>query len=258
MLDFNHQRNLSEQVSALLDTALQAAEARATPPYLGASRLGVACARALQYEYAQAPVDPGRDFSGQLLRIFRRGHVVEDCMSDVAAGRRVRPPHQQSRLASQFGFSLLDGKLQGHVDGVICRWPGGFAYPCLWENKCLNTSPGATWRSTVWRSPSPIYAAQVAMYQAYLQLHEHPALFTAVNADTMAIYAEAVPFDGGLGAALIGSGREPYHRHRGRRTATTRVHWRRPISSAAAAAGRTAAGGNRHDAAELTSHHRLR
>lgn len=44
----------------------------------------------------------------------------------------------------------------------------------------------------------PVYAAQVALYQADLELHEHPALFTAVNADTMEIYAELVPFDAEL------------------------------------------------------------
>ena len=47
-----------------------------------------------------------------------------------------------------------------------------------------------------------MYAAQVAVYQAFLELHEHPALFTAVNADTMEIYAELVPFDGGLAQRL--------------------------------------------------------
>jgi hypothetical protein len=48
--------------------------------YLGASRLGVACERALQFEYAKAPVDYGRDTQGRMLRIFERGHVMEDCM----------------------------------------------------------------------------------------------------------------------------------------------------------------------------------
>jgi hypothetical protein len=48
--------------------------------YLGASRLGVACERALQFEYAKAPVDHGRDTQGRMLRIFERGHVMEDCM----------------------------------------------------------------------------------------------------------------------------------------------------------------------------------
>lgn len=38
----------------------------------------------------------------------------------------------------------------------------------------------------------------MAIYQAYLGLHEQPALFTAVNADTMEIYAERVPFDAAL------------------------------------------------------------
>lgn len=202
MLDFNHQRNLSAQVSALLDTALQAAEVRVPRRrYLGASRLGVACARALQYEYAQAPVDPGRDFSGQLLRIFRRGHVVEDCMSEWlrAAGFDLLTSKADGE---QFGFSLLDGRLQGHVDGVIVGGPAGLVYPCLWENKCLNHK---SWRDLEKHGltvSKPIYAAQVAVYQAYLQLHEHPALFTAVNADTMAIYTEAVPFDGGLAQRL--------------------------------------------------------
>ena len=36
------------------------------------------------------------------------------------------------------------------------------------------------------------------MYQSYLNLYENPALFTAVNADTMEVYAELVPFDAQL------------------------------------------------------------
>jgi hypothetical protein len=44
----------------------------------------------------------------------------------------------------------------------------------------------------------PIYHAQVVLYQAYLELHENPAVFTAVNADTMEIYTELVPFDAAL------------------------------------------------------------
>jgi hypothetical protein len=44
----------------------------------------------------------------------------------------------------------------------------------------------------------PVYAAQIALYQSYLELHEQPALFTAVNADTMEIYAELIPFDARL------------------------------------------------------------
>jgi hypothetical protein len=198
MLDFNRSQSLQERVSVLVDAALQTAEVQAgRRTYLGASRLGVACERALQYEYAQAPFDPGQEFSGQLLRIFRRGHLIEDGM--VAwlrlAGFDLRT---RDRNGEPFGFSVLDGRLQGHVDGVFIGGPEGFQYPCLWENKCLNAK---SWRDLEKHGlavSKPVYAAQVAVYQAYLQLHEHPALFTAVNADTMAIYTEAVPFDGGL------------------------------------------------------------
>ena len=38
----------------------------------------------------------------------------------------------------------------------------------------------------------------MAIYQAYLELHEHPAIFTALNADTMEVYTELVPFDAAL------------------------------------------------------------
>ena len=198
MLDFNHKPTPQERLGYLVDTALQTADAReGRRVYLGASRLGVACERALQYEYAQAPVDPGRAFPGQLLRIFKRGHVVEDCMVEWLrlAGFDLRT---RDRNGQPFGFAVLDGKLQGHVDGVFVGGPEGFAYPCLWENKCLNAKSWRDLEKNGLAVSKPIYAAQVAIYQAYLQLHEHPALFTAVNADTMAIYTEAVPFDGAL------------------------------------------------------------
>jgi hypothetical protein len=46
-------------------------------------------------------------------------------------------------------------------------------------------------------SAYPGYAAQIAIYQAYLDLQE-PALFTATNADTMERYHELVAFDAEL------------------------------------------------------------
>ncbi|HIP80254.1 MAG TPA: hypothetical protein EYH07_17580, partial [Kiloniellaceae bacterium] len=78
MLDYNSRPKFFEQVTAVIDEALTAEHASRTPrSYLGASRLGVACERALQYEYAQAPVDPGRELPGRVLRIFEVGHALE-------------------------------------------------------------------------------------------------------------------------------------------------------------------------------------
>ncbi len=198
MLDFNSTASLSGLIEALMDQALEA-ERDATPPreYLGASRLGAACERQLQYEYAKAPIDPGKGFSGRLLRIFERGHRTEDMVIRWLrmAGFTLKT---EDANGHQFGFAVASGRLRGHVDGVLLAGPEGFAYPALWENKCLGAK---AWRDVVKNklaASKPIYAAQIALYQSYLDLHEHPALFTAVNADTMEIYAELVPFDAGL------------------------------------------------------------
>ncbi len=201
MIDFNSSASLSGQVTALVDAGMQHARARQTPRgYLGGSRLGMACERALQYEFAQAPVDPGRDPDGRLLRIFERGHVIEDSalawLRDAGFDLRTRKANGE-----QFGFVAVDGRLQGHVDGVIVDGPDlghGCGYPALWENKCLGSKSWRELEKNRLAVAKPIYAAQVAVYQAYLELHEHPALFTAINADTMEIYAELVPFDAAL------------------------------------------------------------
>ncbi len=79
MLDFNHRPKIHEQIGELIDAALRQQRDRQAPRnYLGASRLGIACERALQYEYLQTPVDPGRELPGRVLRIFEVGHALED------------------------------------------------------------------------------------------------------------------------------------------------------------------------------------
>ena len=201
MMDFNATASLSGQVTALIDAGMQ--RARAAQPrrtYLGASRLGAACERALQFEFADAPVDPGRETDGRMLRVFERGHVTEDCMARwlSAAGFDLRT---RNDAGEQIGFAALDGRLQGHVDGVIVAGPDlghGSGYPALWENKCLGAKSWHELEKHRLAVAKPIYAAQVAIYQAYLELHEHPAIFTAVNADTMEIHAALVPFDAAL------------------------------------------------------------
>ncbi len=195
MIDFNPSAELGERIAALIDRAMKA-EAAQQPPrtYLGASRVGIACERALQFEFAKAPVDAGREFPGRILRIFERGHLIEAAMIRWlrAAGFDLRTELQDG---SQFGFSDAGGRLQGHVDGVIVDGPQGYRYPMLWENKCVSAKTWRELRKHKLAKARPVYAGQIALYQAYLQLHEHPALFTAVNADSMEIYAEAVPFD---------------------------------------------------------------
>jgi hypothetical protein len=198
MLDFNSTASLSGQLSALLDQTVETERDTTTArDYLGASRLGAACERQLQFEYAKAPVDHGKGFSGRLLRIFERGHRTEDMVI-----RWLRQTgftlKTEDATGHQFGFSVADGRLRGHVDGVLIAGPEGFAYPSLWENKCLGAKSWRDLEKKRLAASKPVYAAQIALYQAYLELDQHPALFTAVNADTMEIYAESIPFDAAL------------------------------------------------------------
>lgn len=113
-LDFNHrekQPTLADQVNAAIDAAL-AAENRSRPQrdYLGGSRLGDVCARRLQYEYLKLPRDPGREFTGQSLRIFAAGHMFEDLAVDWLrkAGFDLRT---RNRGGEQFGFSAAGGRV---------------------------------------------------------------------------------------------------------------------------------------------------
>jgi len=205
MLDFNARPKIQEQISQLIDAALTRERAGQTPrDYLGASRLGVSCERALQYEYTHTPVDDGRDFSGRLLRIFEVGHTLEDL-----AIRWLRIAgfdlYTRKVQGGQFGFSVAGGRIRGHVDGILNTGPAdlGVSYPALWEFKTMNDK---SWRDTVKHGVAkskPVYAAQVAVYQAYMEgsipgISASPALFTAINKDTQEIWFELLPFDGGL------------------------------------------------------------
>lgn len=205
MLDFNHQPKFHEQVSALLDGALQAERNRqAARTYLGASRLGVACERSLQYEYAQAPVDLGRELPGRTIRIFEVGHVLEDLIIHwlKLAGFDLYTRRQNGE---QFGFAVARGRVRGHLDGILADGPSvlGLQYPALWECKTMNDK---NWRDCVKRGVAlskPVYAAQIAIYQAYMEpsvpgLSANAALFTAINKDTQELYFEKVPFDAAL------------------------------------------------------------
>lgn len=229
MLDFNSRPKVHEQVTALIDAAL-VAERAAQPKrtYLGGSRLGASCERALQYEYAQAPVDEGKDFDGRRLRIFEVGHSFE-----AMAIRWLRLAGFELLTANmdgeQFGFSVADGRIQGHGDGIVIGGPPelGWRYPMLLEIKSMADKPFKECVKKGVTIAKPVYAAQMSVYQAYLHdtlndalkkspsgsalgaslgLSDNPALYVAVNKDTQALWFELVPFDGSLAERMSDRG----------------------------------------------------
>jgi hypothetical protein len=190
-LDFNRS-NLSERpLNALINQLIE----RAEPPgenyrqYLGASAIGYECMRKVQFNWMCDPEFPGRTKD-----IFARGHFFEDVTRQhlVAAGFKFAPPEQLK-------FQAADGLFRGHADGILIAGPEvpGLRYPCIWEHKCLNAKGWKAVERTGLTGLYESYAAQVAIYQAYLD-RTNPALFSVVNADTCERLHFPVPFDAEL------------------------------------------------------------
>jgi hypothetical protein len=177
MLDFNRD-NLA---AAPISTAINEAIDRARPAevnvrqYLGASSIGSPCARQVQFDWMVDPVH-----EGQLQDIFARGHMFEDMVREhmIRAGFKFAPV---DRLA----FSAFGGTFRGHADGILTGGPAlpGLGYPCVWEHKCLGEKGWRALDREGLAAAYPHYLAQVLMYQRFLSLTEHAAIFTATNAN---------------------------------------------------------------------------
>ena len=182
------------RINEILDSKMQERYAsQEQRNYLGASMLGDECLRKVQLQYLgnKAPV------SAQTLRTFDIGHCLEDLVAEWLriAGFALKTRNENGE---QFGFSIADGMLQGHVDGIISGIPeelkeSGLRPQTLWENKSLNSK---SWNDTAKRGllvTKPLYFAQIQLYMAYLNLEQ--CLFTALNKDTSELYFELILLD---------------------------------------------------------------
>jgi hypothetical protein len=191
LLDLNRANLSITSVNVALNEAIERAATQTAElprPYLGASIVGGECLRKAQYDWWCTPTR-----SARLRAIFDRGHYFEDQSRQLLrkAGFKFAP-------SKALTFSAVDGLLRGHADGVILAGPdlsgADLIYPLLWEHKAVNAK---NWRSLErdgLEKTFPQYAAQVALYQAYLDI-TNPTLFTALNADTCERLHLLVPFD---------------------------------------------------------------
>ena len=193
-LNFNR-ANLSDRpINKLVNELIEQAE----PPsknyrqYLGASAIGNECLRAVQFNWMCDAQFPGR-----IKDIFARGHFFEDVTRQhlIAAGFKFAPPEQLK-------FEAVGGLFRGHADGIVVDGPPvpALRYPCLWEHKCLGSKGWKAIERDGLVGLYAVYAAQVATYQAYLDV-TNPALFSVVNADTAERLHFLVPFDAQLAQA---------------------------------------------------------
>lgn len=171
--------------------------------YLGGSRLGEECLRMLGYEYSNAPKDEDKNFSGQTLRIFDMGHDAETRMAQYLRDAGFSLVTHKADGVGQIGFYVAKdsatgkARIAGHLDGVATAGPHdmGIKYPCLWENKGLNAKGITELKKNGLKKTKPVYYAQMQTYMGYLDLMGNPGLFTAINRESGAIYAELIPFD---------------------------------------------------------------
>ena len=180
-------------INALIEKALQKKSDSQKPRnYLGASSLGDSCDRRIQYQYMG--ITPDTKFTGKQLQIFAMGHCLEDLVIDWLrlAGFDLST---RNKSGEQYGFAVADGKIAGHIDGVLLSGPDGFLYPALWECKTMNNK---YWRDCVNRGivlSHPHYYAQIQLYMAYMRLDENPALITVLNKDNSELHHEWIKFD---------------------------------------------------------------
>lgn len=197
-LDFNSSRTkrdvFNERMIELFDAASMRLYGNEAPRAynVSPSLIGDECLRRIQFESTRAP---GKPFDGRTLRIFQRGHIFEPVVLNLLteAGFVISANTEDGR---QHGFSAAAGQFRGRLDGIVQDGPSdlGLTYPCVWESKALGDKGfKATLKDGVAKA-HPKYADQVGTYQGYMDL-DAPALFTALNVNTMEIYSEAVAFN---------------------------------------------------------------
>jgi hypothetical protein len=191
VLNLNRATLSIDSVTVTINGAIERATTQTAElprPYLGASIVGAECLRKIQYDWWCTPTH-----SARVRAIFDRGHYFEGRSRQLLskAGFKFAPPEV-------LAFSALDGLLRGHADGIITAGPNNLLayliYPLLWEHKAINAKNWRALERDGLDKTFPQYAAQVALYQAYLDV-TNPALFTALNADTCERLHLLVPFN---------------------------------------------------------------
>jgi len=192
MIDLNSKSMLSDRINAMVDDAIYLEHVWGpTREYLGISIVGHPCDRYVQYQYLATRKEiPEVKFEPRTRRIFDRGNTYE------AKARKWLEDCGFVFYPDLAEISDFDGRLKGHVDGVIVGLTGAvrlIELPALWENKCLGAKSWKTLEKDGLKKYSPTYWSQVHAYMGYFDLKR--CLFTAVNADTMELLHLLVDFD---------------------------------------------------------------
>lgn len=180
---------------------VQEAEFNASPPrgYLGASSLGHQCERMLYYSYNGARSEPTK-YHG--VYAIEDGHRSEDLIA--ARLRKVENVtlYTHDSEGKQFGFSDMDGKFRGHIDGVITGLLQAPKTPHVWENKAVNEKKYGEFlkardkfgEKAALQNWDYVYYIQALLYMHYMMLDRHYlTVCTPGGRDIASCRTDAVP-----------------------------------------------------------------
>ena len=149
--------------------------------YIGASRIGHECERAVWLEYRGLCSE---DFEGRMLRLFSRGDIGEERMRHELECVGFEVGGDQSRM------SAYDGRFSGHTDGFV-RLPG---MPwLLFEAKTASHKSFTRYRKHGLEKWKPTYWSQIHTYMAAFGLSQ--CLYMVVDKDTDTIDVQLYDYD---------------------------------------------------------------
>ena len=194
--------------------------------YVGASSIGHPCLRKIQldsnlFDMKDFKNKDGTPFiknkiSKRVDRIFKTGHLMEkmviEALEDMYKheglpidGKSYLRTHD--RKGKQFGFSDLDGRFRGHIDGTVRFNPPFSCSPLVEILVEIKTASNKNYNKFLSGGidaldPSGRYRGQIAIYQAYMELDNTQAFFVVINKDTSEIAIERIRFNQKLAQAL--------------------------------------------------------
>jgi hypothetical protein len=152
-------------------------------PHFGISQAGHPCERWLWYSFRWA-VAP--NFSGRMLRLFRRGHLEENTIIDDLTSIGCTVTDDQKRV-------ILAPHLSGSIDGIVIGIPEAPKTPHLLEMKTHSLKSFKDLIASGVEKSKPQHFIQVQLYMHGLGLER--ALYYSVCKDDDTIYTERVKYD---------------------------------------------------------------
>jgi hypothetical protein len=187
--------------------------------HLGASIVGQECARSIYFSHRWVTAS---NHSGQMVRLFNRGHLEEARFIALllTIGCEV---YQQDENGKQFRISHADGHVGGSGDGVVMHIPDlAPGQPALGEFKTHNQKSfdklaGDNWRKFIEGGKGEQFTGdgvREAKFEHYVQMQTYMqkmrlpvTLYIAVNKNTDDVYCELVALDSVFAEQFLERGR---------------------------------------------------